>query len=216
MGFGESKPLFSSSRDDFCAHTYRAKEDTEGAKPMHLQRNDMLSTEGRAPRARRSCYVNEPAYGFFIAGSSLKGMNGVYIRRNPPRQTDEEEEERQILLYYEHMDTSWTLVLAESSELAESSPYFHRSVGERSELAFVDERSHERFTHKGDTIVPGGDRRGSTSPDVDGRARAAGVGPVAARRLALARRRRRRRRLRRRRPGSRPRRRTARTSCRGR
>ena len=30
---------------------------------MHLQRNDMLSTEGRAPRARRSCYVNEPAYG---------------------------------------------------------------------------------------------------------------------------------------------------------
>ena len=126
---------------------------------MHLQRNDMLSTEGRAPRARRSCYVNEPAYGFFIAGSSLKGMNGVYIRRNPPRQTDEEEEERQILLYYEHMDTSWTLVLAESSELAESSPYFHRSVGERSEWAFVDERSHERFTHKGDTIVPGaGDR----------------------------------------------------------
>ena len=45
---------------------------------MSLSRNDMLSTEGRAPRARRSCYVNEPAYGFFIAGSSIKAMNGEW------------------------------------------------------------------------------------------------------------------------------------------
>ena len=85
---------------------------------MSLSRNDMLSTDvGGAPRARRSCYVNEPAYGFFVAGSSsalvpparrthfslcrrhssrlssrfahratrtVKAMNGVYIRRNPP------------------------------------------------------------------------------------------------------------------------------------
>eukprot|EP00965_Chrysotila_dentata_P044413 1476643-Pleurochrysis_carterae.AAC.1 len=47
---------------------------------MSLSRNDMLSTEGRAPRARRSCYVDEPAYGFFVAGSSIKRMNGVYVR----------------------------------------------------------------------------------------------------------------------------------------
>ena len=50
-----------------------------------LSCNNMLSTEvGGRPRARRSCYVNEPAYGFFIAGSSIKAMNGIYIRRNPP------------------------------------------------------------------------------------------------------------------------------------
>ena len=122
---------------------------------MSLSRNDMLSTEGRAPRARRSCYVNEPAYGFFIAGSSIKAMNGVYIRRNPPRQTEEEEAERSMLLYYTHIDNPWTLVLAETPESPDESQYYHRSQGERSEWCFVDERSKDRFTHKGDTIVPG-------------------------------------------------------------
>jgi hypothetical protein len=37
--------------------------------------------------------VNEPAYGFFIAGSSLRAMNGVYIRRTPPRQQTANEED---------------------------------------------------------------------------------------------------------------------------
>ena len=121
---------------------------------MSLQRNDMLSTEGRAPRARRSCYVNEPAYGFFIAGSTIKPMNGVYIRKNPPARSEEEDEKRQDLLYYTHMDSPWTMILAETPETDES-PYFRRSQGERSEWIFVDERSKDRFTHKGDTIVPG-------------------------------------------------------------
>ena len=52
---------------------------------MSLSRNDMLSTGGnRRRRARGSCYVNKPAYGFFIAGSSHKSMNGVYVRDNAP------------------------------------------------------------------------------------------------------------------------------------
>ena len=115
----------------------------------------MLSTEGRAPRARRSCYVNEPAYGFFIAGSTIKAMNGVYVRRNPPRKSEEELEVRQDLLYYVHIDSPWTMVLAETPELSDENPYFHRSQGERSEWIFIDERNNDRFTHKGDTIVPG-------------------------------------------------------------
>ena len=50
-----------------------------------ISRNDMLSTGGnRRRRARGSCYVNKPAYGFFIAGSSHKSMNGVYVRDNAP------------------------------------------------------------------------------------------------------------------------------------
>ena len=110
---------------------------------MSLQRNDMLSTEGRAPRARRSCYVNEPAYGFFIAGSTIKPMNGVYIRKNPPARSEEEDEKRQDLLYYTHMDSPWTMILAETPETDES-PYFRRSQGERSEWIFVDERSNEQ------------------------------------------------------------------------
>jgi hypothetical protein len=124
---------------------------------MSLSRNDMLSTEvGGAPRARRSCYVNEPAYGFFIAGSSVKGMNGVYIRRNPPGGTEEDEEggARNVILYYEHMDTPWTLGLVETTD-PNPSPYFGHSLGERSEWLFMDERSQDRFAHKGDTIVPG-------------------------------------------------------------
>ena len=102
---------------------------------MSLQRNDMLSTEGRAPRARRSCYVNEPAYGFFIAGSSLREMNGVYIRRAPPRnQSSEEEnddEQRNIILYYTHMDSGWTMMLAEVQETEPS--HFYRSREDESE-----------------------------------------------------------------------------------
>ena len=123
---------------------------------MSLQRNDMLSTEGRAPRARRSCYVNEPAYGFFIAGSSLRAMNGVYIRRTPPRQqtaNEEDDEERNILLYYTHMDTGWTMMLAEVKETEPSQMY--RSRDDESEWLFVDEHSTDCFSHKGNTIVPG-------------------------------------------------------------
>ena len=59
---------------------------------MSLSRNDMLSTQVWR-RVPASCYVNEPAYGFFIAGSSIKAMNGVYIRRNPPADDDEDEGE---------------------------------------------------------------------------------------------------------------------------
>ena len=160
-----------------------------GPDVMSLSRNDMLSTDvGGAPRARRSCYVNEPAYGFFIAGSSsapifsrhaqrpffhfrrlssrlarrsartVKAMNGVFIRRNPPNSNEDEEDSKQVLLHYEHMDTPWKLSLVESPELGKG-PYFGRSVGERSEWCFIDERSNDRFTHNGDTIVPGaGDR----------------------------------------------------------
>ena len=139
-------------------HQGRARATHTPAAAMSLQRNDMLSTEGRAPRARRSCYVNEPAYGFFIAGSSLKSMNGVYIRRSPPatdnQETDEETDEpRSTMLYYTHMDTDWTMMLVEVKETEPS--HFYRSRDDDSEWVFVDERSADRFSHKGNTIVPG-------------------------------------------------------------
>ena len=116
----------------------------------------MLSTEGRAPRARRSCYVNEPAYGFFIAGSSIKQMNGIYIRRAPPGNSEEDGEEegdsqRKMMLYYKHMDSSWEMALAESQE--DQGPRFGRD--DDSEWLLIDERGNDRFKHKGNTIVPG-------------------------------------------------------------
>jgi hypothetical protein len=49
-----------------------------------LSNNNMLTTGGRSQRQRRSVRVNKPAYGFFITGSSLDAMNGVYVSRSVP------------------------------------------------------------------------------------------------------------------------------------
>ena len=130
---------------------------------MHLQRNDMLSTDvGGAPRARRSCYVDEPAYGFFIAGSSIREMNGIFVRRAPPKEEEEEEEEeegdedkpRKHLLYYAHMDSGWTMSLCELKEDRPSS-MSHYWKEEENEWLFIDPAGGDRFKHKGNTIVPG-------------------------------------------------------------
>ena len=119
----------------------------------------MLSTEvGGAPRARRSCYVDEPAYGFFIAGSSIKSMNGIYIRRAPPGQDEEDDEDedakRKYLLYYRHVDNPWEMALAECKDPDRAASYFH-SRDDDSEWLFIDEKGQDRFKHKGNTIVPG-------------------------------------------------------------
>ena len=65
-----------------------------------LQSNNMLVPEGvgRQQRSRGTCYVDEPPFGFFVTGSSIKPMNGVYIRRNAPRSLKREGED--VLLYY--------------------------------------------------------------------------------------------------------------------
>jgi hypothetical protein len=68
-----------------------------------LSRNDMLSTGGnRRRKSRGSCYVSKPSYGFFIAGSSCKRMNGVYVRDNPPRRRASSTK-RESALYYRYV-----------------------------------------------------------------------------------------------------------------
>lgn len=119
---------------------------------MSLARNDMLTTgNNRAPRARRSCYVDEPAFGFFVAGSTFKAMNGVYIRRNPPQPSPREHD---ILLYYEHMDSGWTMLLADTEDKPAPSQWGYERHADN-EWLFVDPRSDDKFSHPGDTIVPG-------------------------------------------------------------
>lgn len=60
-------------------------DDADGA----LDRADML--EEHAPEHEseseepRTTVVAEPAVGFFIAGSALAEMNGVYVRHAPPQ-----------------------------------------------------------------------------------------------------------------------------------
>ena len=119
---------------------------------MSLARNDMLTTgNNRAPRARRSCYVDEPAFGFFVAGSTHKQMNGLYIRRNVPRPCPRE---HGIILYYEHMDSGWTMLLADCEAKPPPSAWGYERQAENAWF-FVDPRAADRFTHPGETIVPG-------------------------------------------------------------
>ena len=139
----------------------------------------MLTTgDNRAPRARRSCYVNEPAFGFFVAGSTHKQMNGLFIRRNVP---DPCPRDHGIILYYEqlpphcthhraarapphctlcmlpadeHMDSGWSMLLADCEATPPASAWGYESQADNAWL-FVDPRAADRFTHPGETIVPG-------------------------------------------------------------
>ena len=151
----------------------------------------MLTTgDNRAPRARRSCYVDEPAFGFFVAGSTHKQMNGLYIRRNIPIPCPRE---HGIILYCarshrhtapharthvvaagrharthtrthrythppssadEHMDSGWTMLLADSEAKPPASAWGYERQAENAWF-FVDPRAADRFTHPGETIVPG-------------------------------------------------------------
>ena len=126
-----------------------------------LSNNNML-TVGGAPRQRerRSVYVNKPSYGFFIAGSSIEGMNGVYVRRNPPR-VKKDEDSPAIALYYEHEEGVWHMQLRELPEDLEDEDdeddfyYYRQKKKPTHEWMFTDGFGKDRFTHEGDTIVPG-------------------------------------------------------------
>lgn len=136
-----------------------------------LSSNNMLTTGGnRRQRARGTVRVNEPAYGFFIAGSIIEHMNGVYIRRNPPR-VPIRDDALPMALYYEHEEGGWRMALnvlndedsGESEEDEEDRYYrYYRPTKPKKpthEWVFIDEFNHERFAHEGDTIVPGSGTR---------------------------------------------------------
>lgn len=124
-----------------------------------LSQTNMLVPEGqgRRQRSRGTCYVDEPPLGFFIAGSTLKKMNGVYVRKNRPR--GRVREDGDILLYYEHsLNHTWTMMLAqerpEKEEDADEDLPAWAPEPERNWL-IVDADKVDRFSHVGDTIVPG-------------------------------------------------------------
>ena len=134
---------------------------------MSLSRNDMLSTGGnRRRRQRGSCYVNKPAFGFFIAGSSEKQMNGVYVRDNPPNVQDGPSRESALFYTHEDDESGWTMsleMLPEEEEQSDSSDdgdgygYQYRPPKKKKEYewVFIDPLKKSRYSHDGDTIVPG-------------------------------------------------------------
>lgn len=129
-----------------------------------LSNNNMLVPGGGGggrQRARGTVRVSEPAYGFFIAGSKIEAMNGVYIRRNPPRFPKEDSPRH--ALYYEHEEGKWHMALnelineEEAGEESDDDVYYWRPKKKKPthEWVFMDELGKSRFVHDGDTIVPG-------------------------------------------------------------
>jgi hypothetical protein len=92
-------------------------------------------------------------------------MNGVYVRRNPPR-FKKRADQLPIALYYEHEDGVWHMVLNElpgatEEEEEEEDDYAYlynyrpKKKKPTHEWMFTDEFGNDRFSHEGDTIVPG-------------------------------------------------------------
>ena len=104
--------------------------------------------------------VDEPAHGFFITGSSILAMNGVYIRMNPPRVSLPN-----TMLYYKNEENNWRMLFNQLPETEETEEEYenddYRYLRQRKkrpdhEWLFMDELGIERFIHDdGDTIIPG-------------------------------------------------------------
>ena len=89
--------------------------------------------------------VQEPAKGFFIAGSALKGMNGLYGKV----ETVPSAIKHSLQLAYRHDQTNWFMALTVASKEKDS------------EWLIIDEELRDRFHHKGRTIIPGSGTRWS-------------------------------------------------------
>ena len=86
--------------------------------------------------------VQDPAKGFFIAGSALRNMNGLYgkVDRVPLGIPHE------LQMAYKHDQTGWIMAL---------------TSGEASEWIILDDELRDRFRHEGKTIIPGSGQRWS-------------------------------------------------------
>ena len=107
--------------------------------------------------------MSDAPLGFFVGGSTLEALNGVYGPRIDPRNPEALEHLQQKenlgefaeyakggLGAYRHDHSGWWLVHA---ALAPGS--------EHSEWVFVDEAGQRRFRHDGNTLIPGSGKRWS-------------------------------------------------------
>ena len=85
--------------------------------------------------------MTEPPVGFFLAGSMIEMMNGVYVQQSPP-QYDDDEPGTETLLYYCNVDNNWTMECVKRRKTGAS-------------WALVDESGTERFIQKPARLVPG-------------------------------------------------------------
>ena len=146
----------------------------------------MTEYSGPARRSRGggTVHVREPACGFFIAGSSLDELNGIFGRINRAKVKSE----RTVDLAYRHDHSRWLMLLRERSNFKEPSYddddydyYGHQEPESRWEWVFQDPTGRDRFTHKGNSIIPGaGTRWAFAHTTADELAAAAGGGGASA------------------------------------
>ena len=102
---------------------------------------------GGRQRAQRYVRVQDPAVGFFVAGSSNDGINGLYARTFtiPPTLVGSD---RRFSLMYDHLDSGWHLGLAETGR-----------DGDAYEWIFIDPSGRDRLANNENTLIPaGGDK----------------------------------------------------------
>ena len=79
----------------------------------------------RRSRSRGSVRVQEPAYGFFIAGSSFDEMNGIFGRVRP--ESARGVSAHTVNLCYKHDQSGWFMCLVKTPE--DEQPYAYRTYG---------------------------------------------------------------------------------------
>ena len=110
----------------------------------------MSTYSGGGGRRRPTSYVRvkDPAVGFFVAGSSEEGLNGLYGRTDkaPPGASASDVE-----ISYRHLDTGWFMALR------------RQRTGDP-EWVFVDPTGHERLVNSEYTLIPGSGQKWRHAP----------------------------------------------------
>jgi hypothetical protein len=106
-----------------------------------------------------SVRVREPAEGFFVGGSSIDDLNGLFGRVHA--MPEALSERYSFELAYRHDQTGWIMSVAteKPAEVEQGAP---PPPSPRSKSwYFFDAAGNERFTHEGNTIIPGAGQRWS-------------------------------------------------------
>ena len=105
---------------------------------------------GMGSQSRGFGYVRDPAAGFFVTGSTIEKLNGVYHKvERIPATIDHQWQ----LAYFNDM-TGWFMGLVRAPEDPEAAGYRAKG-GKSSEWLFIDDKHVDRFGHEGETVIPG-------------------------------------------------------------